>query len=148
MARIDLKVYENGIRFACQCSGKCCRNRDGYERVYVSLEERRRLAKRLHMSLSAFTRRYCLPAEGEWSLGSKEDACVFLTGGACSVYEDRPLQCRTWPFWPENMNQRTWAEVTAFCPGVGKGPVIPAGTVERILEEQAAADEGTPTPGS
>jgi len=51
--------------------------------------------------------------------------CRFLdpvTKKRCLVYEARPAQCRTWPFWPENMNARAWdREVVAFCPGVGKG---------------------------
>ena len=35
--------------------------------------------------------------------------CVFLKEDpergrkTCSIYPVRPLQCRTWPFWPENL---------------------------------------------
>lgn len=143
MARIDPKIYEEGIRFECQCSGKCCRFRDGYNRVYVTPDERRALARARGLSTSAFTREYCIAAEGEYSLKAKDGACVFLDKGLCSVYEARPLQCRTWPFWPENMSPKAWAAVSAFCPGVGKGPLIPAASIGRKLAAQAAADTST-----
>jgi len=137
MSRIE------GIRFACQCSSKCCRFRDGYDRVYVSLAERRGLARALGVTTAAFTRKYCVPAEGRFSLRGRDGACVFLEKGLCSVYEARPLQCRTWPFWPENMSRDAWREVSAFCPGVGKGPLIPAATIRRKLADQRAADART-----
>jgi len=130
-----------GIRFACQCSGRCCRFRDGYDRVYVSLEERRRIAAHLGMRTSTFTRTWCDLSDGDARLRAHGDACVFLRDGLCSVYEARPLQCRTWPFWPENMEPRTWREVASFCPGVGKGPVIPGEEIRGVLRKQRAADE-------
>jgi len=143
MARIDSEIYRDGIRFSCQCSGKCCRFRGGYDKVYVSLEERRILARMLGVSTSSFTRRYCVPAEGGRSLRARDGGCVFLDKGLCSVYEARPLQCRTWPFWPENMTRRTWREVSDFCPGVGQGPLIPAATIRSRLAAQRASDSRT-----
>jgi Fe-S-cluster containining protein len=35
-----------------------------------------------------------------------EDACAFLDGARCTVYEARPTQCRTFPFWKENLRRR------------------------------------------
>jgi len=131
--RIDPTLYENGIRFECQGSGKCCRYRDGYAHVYVSLPERRALAKRLGMRASDFTRAYCLKSDDSYELKSAGDACIFLDGNMCSVYEARPGQCRSWPFWPENMNRFAWPEVAAFCPGVGKGRVRSRREIDGIL---------------
>ena len=51
----------------------------------------------------------------------------------CTVYQSRPIQCRTWPFWPENMNTKTWNNnIAKNCPGVGKGKVI---TKKEILKQ-------------
>ena len=39
--------------------------------------------------------------------------CIFLgtDGKQCSIYEARPLQCRTYPWWPRLlMNQHEWAK--------------------------------------
>ena len=54
----------------------------------------------------------------------------------CSVYKGRPSQCRTWPFWNENMNSKVWNEdISMNCPGVGKGKVITAKKIEKLLKE-------------
>jgi hypothetical protein len=56
------------------------------------------------------------------------------------VYEDRPRQCRTWPFWRINLASREdWAGAAAGCPGMDRGELHPA---ERIAE--TAADDGLP----
>ncbi len=52
-------------------------------------------------------------------------------------YEARPKQCRTWPFWPEMMDAKTWSkEITSFCPGVGKGKLVSGAEIEKSLREQ------------
>ena len=59
--------------------------------------------------------------------GRKFD-CVFLvrdpkTGNAgCAIYPVRPTQCRTWPFWKENLKSlRDYATAARDCPGMAKG---------------------------
>lgn len=81
------------------------------------------MADALGLPVAEFRRKYCDRTDGHLHLKDPELDCVFLDGTRCSVYEARPEQCRTWPFWPENMvDQRTWnEEVVSFCPGVGKG---------------------------
>lgn len=40
----------------------------------------------------------------------------------CSIYAVRPLQCRTWPFWPENVADReSWDRAARKCPGMNRG---------------------------
>ena len=139
------KWWEEGIRFECQGSGKCCLSRGEYGFVYLTLNDRKRLAAHLKLNLSEFTKRHCKKKDGFYHLldppGSP--ACVFLDENKrCRVYEARPTQCRTWPFWPEAMNAKTWAkEVKAFCPGVGKGKIVPAEEIRKILNDQSQADK-------
>ncbi|WP_374034790.1 YkgJ family cysteine cluster protein [Bdellovibrio bacteriovorus] len=137
--------WREGVRFECTGSGKCCTSHGEYGFVYLSLEDRQRFAKHLKMRTGDFTRKYCEMTGGIWHL--KEDPknpdCMFLKGKGCSVYEARPTQCRTWPFWPEVMNAKSWAkDVKAFCPGVGKGPVIPAERIEQQIREQIESEQG------
>jgi Fe-S-cluster containining protein len=48
--------------------------------------------------------------------------CIFWRPIGCQVYAHRPLQCRSYPFWPANLYaEQTWEELRARCPGVGKG---------------------------
>jgi len=128
--------WSGGLRFECQGSGKCCVSHGSDRYVFVTLKDRRRLAATLGMPTRQFTRRYCSKHEGMFHLGTEEESCVFLDGRRCSVYEGRPTQCRTWPFWPENMRSGKWGRVAAFCPGVGKGEVIKPETIREVLKEQ------------
>ena len=42
---------------------------------------------------------------------------------ACTIYEARPIPCRTFPFWPEHLDSpAAWRELAGDCPGVGSGP--------------------------
>lgn len=138
--------WRQGVRFECTGSGKCCTSHGEYGFVYLSLEDRQRFAKHFKMSTSAFTRKYCEMTGGIWHL--KEDPknpdCMFLVGGKrCGAYEGRPTQCRTWPFWPEVMNAKSWAkDVKAFCPGVGRGELVPAERIEAQLREQIESEKG------
>ena len=138
MPRIDPSIYARGIRFACRGCGECCRTRGKYGFVYVSLPERRRLARHLRLSTRAFTVRFCEKSNGFFQLRSIGKDCVFLEGNRCRAHRARPEQCKTWPFWPENMTEKVWRkEVAAGCPGIGTGPLFDAGRIERHLRNEA-----------
>jgi uncharacterized protein len=130
------KFWEKGIRFECQGTGRCCTSRGSYGYVYLTLEDRRRLAGHFALSTSVFTRRYCDKTDGHFHLKDFRETCRFLNGKSCSIYEARPTQCRTWPFWPENMNSRTWSsEIKTFCPGVDRGRLYTKEEIKTILAQ-------------
>ncbi len=134
MRQRSRRFYEEGIQFECQGTGGCCRARGPYGYVYLTLEDRRRLAAHLCLLPGVFTRRYCDLTDGRWHLRHPERDCGFLAKGRCTVYEARPVQCRTWPFWPENMNPEVWRrEVVAICPGVGRGQLYSAEEIEALI---------------
>lgn len=137
MATPDKSVYENGIRFECTGCGDCCKSRGRYGFVYVTSAERRALAAQLGLSLRAFTRKHCATTEGHIHLKNPDQDCQFLDGARCTVYAARPQQCRTWPFWPENMKPKVWeTEVKKDCPGVGQGRLYTLAEIETIFAEQ------------
>jgi len=138
MKYVDPKFYSAGLRFKCQKCGRCCQSHGDYSYVYLSLPERRRLARHLGLMTQVFTRRFCVKTDGLYHLRDPHKGCLFLTKGRCGVYEARPRQCRTWPFWPENMNRIVWfGEVSRDCPGIGEGPLIDSARIERRLQEAA-----------
>ncbi len=129
--------YAGGLRFECQGSSRCCRARKAEETfVFLDRNDRRRLARHLGLATLAFTRDYCDETEGLHHLRGPGQDCEFLQGGRCSVYEARPRQCRTWPFWRENMVERVWREeVTPFCAGVGQGRRYTREEIDRLVED-------------
>ncbi len=137
--------YADGLRFECTQCGNCCTGPPGA--VWFSDEEASSMAEQLGLDEHEFRLRYAHRIEGRWSLIERKTEhgydCVFLdrttTPGkaTCSMYSVRPMQCRTWPFWPEMLeSKRAW---TSFkrgtpCPGMDSGPLIP---VERIRIDRA-----------
>jgi Fe-S-cluster containining protein len=135
--------WENGVRFECQGSGKCCTSRGSYGWVYLTLTDRRRLAAHLGIPTREFTRRYCQRTDGHFHLRDSTSGpdCLFLRGRRCGVYSARPIQCRTWPFWPENMSPKAWnRDVVGFCPGVGKGKPVESKDIRRQLRAQERSE--------
>lgn len=132
--------WRDGIRFECQETGRCCTSRGAYGYIYLTLEDRRRLGRHLGLATAAFTRRHCETTEGWIHLRNPDRDCPFLDGTRCSVYAARPAQCRTFPFWPENMKPRVWREeIVSFCPGVGKGRLYRREEIEALLAQDPLA---------
>ena len=128
--------YRDGIRFACTGSGKCCTIHGDYAYVYLTRTEEEAIADHLDISIRTFRRRHTHRTDsGERSLTFPDGDCTFLRERRCSIYEARPEQCRTWPFWPENMVRETWErDVASFCPGVGQGHLYSLEEIHRVLE--------------
>lgn len=132
---MDERFWQAGVRFECQGTGKCCTSRGEYGYVYLTRADRRRLAEHLGMSTGELLKAHCEVTQGHIHLKDPDRDCVFLSEKRCTVYEARPTQCRTWPFWPENMNAKVWTEeVAAMCPGIGKGPVWPAAEIDDLVQ--------------
>jgi uncharacterized protein len=140
--------YVGGLKFTCTVCGNCCTGGPGY--VWVTKEEIVRLAGHLKLTPAEVVERYCRRVNGKLSFKERrmpngEHDCVFLQElpepaegkGArelapgepvplrrrgCSIYPVRPLQCRTWPFWPENLaSQKSWDRAARRCHGMNHG---------------------------
>jgi len=131
----DQPWYAEGLRFKCTGCGDCCTGGPGY--VWVTQAEIDALAARLELTPAAFERKYVRNVGVRRSLKERKNYdCVFLDAQRrCTVYEDRPLQCRTWPFWNSNLKSpEAWQHTCEVCPGSGHGKLY---SLEKI-EEQAA----------
>lgn len=106
---------------ACvSCKGKCCTGESGY--IYVNKDEIERIAKYLGMDLGEFVSNYLYKKGYKYSIKELkyEDSheCVFYSreSNGCEIYEARPLQCRTFPFW-DYFKTRV-DELKLECPGI------------------------------
>lgn len=124
--------YAEGLKFACTGCGDCCTGAPGY--VWVNKAEIEALAGVLKIDVGEFERRYVRKVGIrksliEWGNGD----CIFFHGESrtCQVYDVRPRQCRTWPFWTSNLaSPDTWSDTAERCPGCNRGKVVP---LEKIL---------------
>lgn len=132
------------LRFECTQCGRCCTGRPG-DVIAVNKPEQVAIVAHLGISTSWFRRRYVWRSEnGSDSLRLDDDGrCCFLdAGGRCQIYPVRPIQCRTYPFWPELVGSKTaWEKEARACEGIGRGAAVPRQRIEAALaqEEEAAA---------
>jgi len=55
----------------------------------------------------------------------------------CMIYRVRPSQCRTWPFWPENLtNPNAWNKAAQKCPGINRGRLYSFEEIEKIRKKK------------
>ncbi len=134
--------YEKGLRFTCTQCGKCCKGPEpGF--VWVTPDEIAALAKRLDMTEDEFGRRYLRRIGITFSLVERANHdCIFWDDEkGCTVYEDRPSQCRTFPFWPEFVIDRdAWRKID-WCPGKDKGRHYTKAEIERLAAGDGATGE-------
>ncbi len=128
--------YKEGLRFGCTGCGQCCTGSPGY--VWLSIKEAETMADALKIPIEEFIRKYTRRVGDRLSL--KEDAknydCVFLEGKRCSVYEVRPKQCRTFPWWNENVESvASWKETSGRCEGINHkdAPLVSLEEIEKQL---------------
>ena len=128
--------YADGLRFRCTQCGDCCTGAEGY--VWVNQAEIDAMAARLGMEPAAFEEAYVRRVGIRRSLNERPGGdCVLLDAKTrgCTVYAERPRQCRTWPFWDSNLKSpAAWDEAAAACPGCNKGQLVP---LEKIREQAA-----------
>ena len=115
--------YRDGLRFECTQCGACCSGDPGY--VWVDEQEVAAMAREMGLEKDAFERKFVRQVGSQKSLIEYPDGdCILLDPRTrkCTVYEARPIQCRTWPFWDSTLRKKKdWRETCEVCPGAGSG---------------------------
>lgn len=120
MIRQDGFNYEFDSNKCDECGGKCCTGESGY--IWINEDEIKSLGEYLgyktelikEIFLDKFGNRYSIkekPYKGGF-------ACIFFDekNKNCSIYEYRPNQCRSFPFWEHF--KRNFKELERECIGV------------------------------
>ena len=130
--------WSEGLNFSCTACGKCCQNKGD---VWLNTEEFALLADSLKLPVDDVMQIYVEEVQGGWvRLKSKKvmdtssshggegsliaEECIFLSDDdhkTCTIYQQRPVQCRTYPYWSNLLTSRKQWE---------KERVDPAGMTE------------------
>jgi Fe-S-cluster containining protein len=138
--------YQDGLRFECTMCGACCSGGPGL--VRFTDDEAHAMAAKRGVSIDEFLARFTRVVDGARSLLELPTEhgldCVFLDRATipgkavCSLYEARPAQCRTFPWWPEHLRSpAAWRSLGKDCEGVGRGPVVTEREIRVALTVQA-----------
>ncbi len=103
------------------CQGNCCIGESG--NIWINKQEIETLKEHLNISLEELTNKYIEKRGYKYSikevkLAHDNYACIFfdLEKKQCGIYEARPIQCRTFPFWEYFKNNKE--EVIQECPAI------------------------------
>ncbi len=128
--------YAAGLRFECTGCGRCCINHGDEDAfVYLTKAEVKAMADHLAQDIETFKTTYCTTDDGDLILKDNGDRCIFLEADTnrCGVYEARPRQCKTWPFWSENLAHAEWnGSVKDLCPGIDQGRLYTRKEIEDL----------------
>lgn len=130
---MNIPWFQDGLRFQCTGCGKCCTGPDGY--VFLSPSDIDRLSLHFELDPKDFLKKYCRFVDGRYALLDKaqSDDCLFLQDKKCSIYEARPTQCRTFPWWVQHLrDEKDWEEASQRCEGINHkdAPLVPALHIE------------------
>jgi len=147
--------YKDGLRFTCNRCSKCCTGQPGF--VFLSEDDLNALSTHLKMSESAVIKEFCryvyLSGTGQYGASGSGTVqsgggklltlkdkpnydCIFWEDG-CKVYEARPVQCKTYPFWVKFLESReAWESAAEECPGIGNGELRSVEFINECLSKQ------------
>ena len=125
--------YKDGLRFQCSQCGDCCTGAPGF--VWVNKAEIASLAEAIgENDIQEFEQQYVRNVGIRKSLKEYANGdCVFFDPDLrrCRVYNARPRQCRTWPFWESNLKSpEAWERTCEVCPGSGTGRLYQLDVIE------------------
>lgn len=103
------------------CAGNCCIGESG--NIWISKQEIQNLCNHLNLDIVEVFDKY-LEKRGykysikEVQLAKDNYACIFfnLEKKMCTIYDVRPVQCRTFPFWEYFKKNKD--EVVKECPAI------------------------------
>ncbi len=132
----SLPWFHKGLPFKCTGCGQCCTGSPGY--VWVTEDEMESIAAYLKIPLQDFMKKYVRRVGDRLALVErpKNFDCVFLKDKKCEIYPIRPKQCKTFPWWKENLSsQEAWNEAGSYCEGINhpEAPLISLSEIKKDL---------------
>ena len=130
------------FQFCFQCQPGCTKCCTQQGEVYLAAGDTARAAAYLGLTTEEFESSYCeFDLDGDLRLTTPTATyCHFLKPDGCAIHAAKPLQCHTFPYWPENVkNKRAWKNLKQNCPGIEVGLPLPAEEVRGAA--QAYQDE-------
>jgi len=102
------------------CEGRCCTGESGY--IYVTKDEIKAIADVLNIDVNELRVKYLFKKGYKYSIKefkfNDSYECVFYDreSNGCKIYNARPSQCKTFPFW--DYYKTRVDELKQECPGI------------------------------
>ena len=130
--------YVSGLHFECIQCGRCCSGPgEGY--IWITKPEIEFIADFLKITKDELRRKYLRRISLRTTIIEHYTTkdCIFLQHidgqRRCIIYPVRPSQCRTWPFWSDNLSKPdNWNKAAEKCPGINRGKIYTCEEIEKI----------------
>jgi len=112
--------YSFDVSACSTCQGKCCTGESGY--IYVTKTEIEQISELLNLDIKEFVEKYLFKKGYKYSIKERKFGesyeCIFYNRefNGCNIYDARPSQCRTFPFW--DYYKKRVDDLKLECPGV------------------------------
>lgn len=154
LIKIKTAWYVTGLNFECQKCGGCCSGPgEGY--IWVTRPEIELIADFLKMTAGQLRQQYLKRVGLRTTIIENRTTkdCIFLQNCAgqkrCMIYPVRPSQCRSWPFWPNNLTSTdAWNKAAQKCPGINRGRRYSFEEIEKIKRSKKWWQDAEQTGGS
>jgi Fe-S-cluster containining protein len=130
--RLMFRLYELPRTPACHLGGGSAEAFHESKRLLAAFAARSRIVRRRQGTKSVEHRQYLVVSA--LTLDTAPGACTALSAGRCSIYDRRPLACRTLPFHYSRPEASARRDLEAFvatpghaCDTGGRAPVVLAG---------------------
>lgn len=146
MPFLNAIMINEELKFSCKQCSYCCRFEEGV--VRLSKDDLLRLSKWANLTEEEFKIVYCRYKESVDKkkylvLKSLQNGdCIFWDKnlcngkGGCACYEARPVQCSTYPFWPEIIKDKeSWNKQAQKCPGINFGKLHSLSHIEEEVKK-------------
>ena len=91
----------------------------------------------LGISTDLFIKDYARLINGRISLLEYDNGDCVMYDNGCKIHETRPRQCKTFPYWSSNLNNKTEGEEQKrTCPGIDKGKLHTPEEIENSLRPE------------
>jgi uncharacterized protein len=134
----NVPFYASGLKFSCKRCSSCCRYESGF--VFLSEKDLNKMTFITKMDNNSFIGAYCRWVndwKGKQVLSLKEKSnkdCIFWDSG-CMIYDARPVQCVTFPFWESVVSSEyNWKAASSGCPGINNGELHDGEKIARYLQ--------------
>lgn len=134
--------YVGGLYFECTQCGRCCSGpTEGY--IWVTSPEIKLIADFLKIKPEHVRQKYLRRVGLRTTVIEQSNTkdCMFLQRingqKRCTIYSVRPSQCRTWPFWSDNLaNTDEWNRAAQRCSGINHGRFYSFEEIEKIKKNK------------
>lgn len=114
--------------------GNCCRDRPGRERRIFLTEADLGQIQKSGVKTKFYRKSERATGPYEYEMVKKDGGCIFLSGNRCTIYWNRPLICRFYPFTMFEADGYVF-DVDRDCGGLGLGEVVNKRCYSELIRE-------------